>query len=111
MRLMVESKTYETNQLQRAVDEHRHLHQNSHHLAEHNGSDDYTNANIELYNGEKLNGHQKELDRVVATERNTNIKEKLESLTKELDLVKVISINLSSDLLINHLFLGHRSNH
>jgi hypothetical protein len=32
----------------------------------------------ELYNGEVFNGHQKELDRVTATERNVNIKEKLE---------------------------------
>ncbi|KAI6202748.1 Moesin/ezrin/radixin-like protein 1 [Aphelenchoides besseyi] len=53
-----------------------------------NGSGDYTNVNVELYNGEVFDGHQKELDRVTATERNVTIKQKLESLTKELDLVK-----------------------
>jgi len=99
MRLMVESKTQETNQLQREVNERRHLHQNNHHVAEHNGSDDYSNVNVELYNGEQFNGHQKELDRVVETERNTNIKQKLESLTKELDLVKDTGATTNYDVL------------
>ncbi|KAI6182487.1 Moesin/ezrin/radixin-like protein 1 [Aphelenchoides bicaudatus] len=94
MRNLVESKTHETNQLQREV-ERRHLQNHNHHVAEpniyehhheHNGSGEYTNANVELYNGEQFNGHQKELERITATERNVNIKEKLESLTKELDL-------------------------
>jgi len=92
MRSIVESKTLETNQLQREVNERRHLQpvqvqNNHHHVSEHNGSGDYTNVNVELYNGEQFN-HQKELDRITETERNVNIKEKLESLTKELDLVK-----------------------
>ena len=34
------------------------------------------------------NAPQRELDRIIATEQNANIKQKLEILTKELDLVK-----------------------
>lgn len=119
MRSMVETKTVETNQLQREVDEHRHHQvnhaptpvamtttttttnhipaQNNHvihehhireHVHEHNGSGDYNNVDVELYNGEIYDSHQKELDRVTATEQNVSIKQKLESLTKELDMVK-----------------------
>ncbi|KAI6233027.1 Moesin/ezrin/radixin-like protein 1 [Aphelenchoides fujianensis] len=71
-----------------------HVEHHQHHVVEHehvhldNGSGDYTNGHVELYNGEVFDGHQKELERVTATERNVSIKAKLESLTKELDLVK-----------------------
>jgi len=88
MRSLVESKTNETNQLQRQVNERRHHVPEYNHVHEHNGSDDHSNAHVDLYNGETFNGHQNELDRVTETERNTNIKQKLESLTRELDLVK-----------------------
>lgn len=50
MRSLVESKTQETNQLQREVNQSHHFQQNNHHqhhhVAEHNGSDDYTNVNV-----------------------------------------------------------------
>lgn len=85
MRNTVEAKTAETNHLQRQM-EHRHVQHIPEH--EHNGSDDYSNANVELYNGESFEASNKELDRVTATEKNISIKQKLESLTKELDLVK-----------------------
>ncbi|CAD5206647.1 unnamed protein product [Bursaphelenchus okinawaensis] len=83
MRTKVETKTVEANNLQRQMDQ-----RNIQHIAEHNGSDDYSNANVELYNGDSFEANNKELDRVTATEKNVSIKQKLESLTKELDLVK-----------------------
>ncbi|CAD5209639.1 unnamed protein product [Bursaphelenchus xylophilus] len=83
MRTKVEYKTTEANNLQRQMDQ-RHIQ----HIAEHNGSDDYSNANVELYNGDSFEANNRELDRVTATEKNVSIKQKLESLTKELDLVK-----------------------
>lgn len=49
MRSIVESKTYETNQLQREVNQTRQSQNNhhiNHHVQEHNGSDDYTNVNV-----------------------------------------------------------------
>uniref|UniRef100_A0A914BXN8 Moesin/ezrin/radixin homolog 1 n=1 Tax=Acrobeloides nanus TaxID=290746 RepID=A0A914BXN8_9BILA len=120
MRSEVDQKTYETNLLQREVEDARrrqehkeqqnHVHQHhvqehhvhQHHvqehrtmLKEHNGHhhndvdhDDLTNAHIELAVDDDVTYPQTELDRVVSTEQNVNIKRKLELLTKELDQVK-----------------------
>ena len=102
MRSQVDLKTNETQRLQKEVEEQRHRrnyennnhsnnnnYHNNNELQEHNGSDDLTDVHVELSNDQELaNAPQRELDRIIATEQNANIKQKLEILTKELDLVK-----------------------
>lgn len=79
MRNTVETKTAEANHLQRQMDQRIHV-PHVQHIPEHehNGSDDYSNANVELYNGESFEANNRELDRVTATEKNVTIKQKLE---------------------------------
>lgn len=88
MRSQVQERTSEANRLQQEVEHQRYKHTNNG-VKEHNGSDDLTNAHVELSNNEDAeNLPQRELDRVTTTDQNVNIKRKLEMLTKELDLVK-----------------------
>uniref|UniRef100_A0A915D7V4 Moesin/ezrin/radixin homolog 1 n=1 Tax=Ditylenchus dipsaci TaxID=166011 RepID=A0A915D7V4_9BILA len=99
MRTTVDAKTTETNKLQQQVEEQRYrqpqytTNNNNNngvqeHNFEHNGSDDLTNAHVELSNDQDGELPQRELDRITATDQNVNIKRKLEMLTKELDMVK-----------------------
>ncbi|KAK0429461.1 hypothetical protein QR680_011391 [Steinernema hermaphroditum] len=92
MRSQVDAKTEETYRLQQEVEMARQRQQAENHarggVREHEGPDDLTNAHLELTVDEEVNVPQTELERVTATEKNVNIRQKLEMLTKELDMVK-----------------------
>uniref|UniRef100_A0A7E4W405 Moesin/ezrin/radixin homolog 1 n=1 Tax=Panagrellus redivivus TaxID=6233 RepID=A0A7E4W405_PANRE len=110
MRQEVEAKAYQTDLLQREVDEHRQRqvnafssngynngHQSHHHthsiasstaqvdhVGEHNGSDESDQVHVDLVVDDNMEP-EPEFDRVVLADQNISMKKKLESLTAELD--------------------------
>ena len=97
MRTQIETKTYETNQLQREVEEHRQRQvfagsSNNHHHFEPNGLDDMVETHVELMVDDNIDLPQKELDRIPNTEANVNMKEKLEVCSLAFKLLRAFHL-------------------